>query len=56
MDWKNMKILDFESKYHKRLISKMIHVKEQKNDLLNKSTKLLNESYFNILDRLVKDT
>ena len=29
----------------------MIHVKEQKNDLnLMKDTKLLNNSYFNILD------
>jgi len=39
----------------------MIHIKEQKNDLnLNKDTnldaELLDESYFNVLDKLVKDT
>jgi len=35
----------------------MIHIKEQKNDLnLNKDTKLSNKSYFDILDRLAKNT
>jgi len=27
MDWENVKILNFEPKYHKRLISEMIHIK-----------------------------
>jgi len=50
---KNIKILDFELKYHKRLI----YIKENKNKLnLNKDTKLLDPSYFNILDKLAKDT
>jgi len=49
MDWENVKILDFEPKYRKRLISEMIHIKEQKNGFnLNRDTKLLDESYFNI--------
>jgi len=55
INWKNVKILNFEPKYHKRLISEIIHIKEQKNGL-NRNTKLLNESYFNIFDRLAKDT
>jgi len=33
MDWKNIKILNFEPKYHKRLISEMIYIKKQKNSL-----------------------
>jgi len=44
-----------ESKYHKRLILKMIRQRTTK-WTWNKSTKLLDESYFNILNRLVKDT
>jgi len=39
------------------LISEMIHIKEQKNGLkLNKDTEMLDLSYFNILDKLTKDT
>lgn len=50
-DWNNVKILDSEINYHKRLISEMLHIKEQKNGLnLNKDTELLSESYFDILD------
>jgi len=29
MDWKNVKILDFEPKYHKRLISEWFHQGKQ---------------------------
>jgi len=29
-DWKNTKILDREPKFHKRIVSEMIHIKEQK--------------------------
>jgi len=29
-DWDNTQILDFETNYNKRLISEMIHIKEQK--------------------------
>jgi len=38
-DWNNVKILDFESNYQKRLISEMIHIKSQKNGInLNEDT------------------
>jgi hypothetical protein len=54
IDWNNTLILDTEPKYYKRLIFEMIHMKEQNNGLnLQKGTKLLNESYFDLLDRLV---
>jgi len=56
MDWENVKILDFEPKCHKRLISEMIHIKDNKNKLnLNKDTKS-DSSYFNMLDKLAKGT
>jgi hypothetical protein len=52
-DWKNAIILDTEPRYYKRLISEMIHIKEQNNGLnLQKDTELLNESYFDLLDKL----
>jgi len=50
-------IRKFSTHYHKRLISEMIHIKEQKNDInlnnlnLNNDTELL-DAYFNILDKL----
>jgi len=54
MDWENVKILDFESKYHKRLISE-IRIKEQKNGLkLNKNTELLDLFYLITLPRTHK--
>jgi len=52
-DWENTKIMDFESGYFKRIISEMIHIKEQKVSLnLNSDTELLDESYFDILYEL----
>ena len=52
-DWDNVRILDSETNYYKRLISEMLHIKEQKNGLnLNKDTELLSESYFDILEKL----
>jgi len=54
-DWENAKILDFEPFYYKRLISEMIHIREQKNGLnLKKDTELLEDSYFDILDELAR--
>jgi len=54
-DWENAKILDFESFYYKRLISEMIHIREQKNGLnLKKDRELLEDSYFDILDGLAE--
>jgi len=52
-DWDNIKILDSESKFYKRITSEMIHIKEQKVGLnLNSDTELLDESYFDILNEL----
>jgi len=52
-DWDKTKIMDIESRYSKRIISEMIHIKEQKVSLnLNSDTELLDESYFDILYEL----
>ena len=52
-DWDNVKILDIESNYHKRLISEMIHIKEQKHGINNNTdTDLLDNAYFDILDEI----
>jgi len=46
--------MDFESRYFKRIIFEMIHIKEQKVSLnLNSDTELLDESYFDILYKLI---
>jgi len=29
-DWKNVRMLDFEQNYYKKIISEMIHIKTQK--------------------------
>jgi len=45
--------MDRDSNYYKRIVSEMIHIKEQKEGLnLNSDTELLNESYFDILSEL----
>jgi len=45
--------MDRDSNYYKRIVSEMIHIKEQKKGLnLNSDTELLNESYFDILREL----
>jgi hypothetical protein len=52
-DWEHVTILDREANYHKRLISEMIHIKEQKNSInLMKDTELLDKAYSNILEKL----
>jgi len=52
-DWDNTRIMDCESNYFKRIVSEMIHIKEQKASLnLNSDTELLSESYFDILREL----
>jgi len=54
-DWNNTEILDSEPHYHKRLISEMMHIKQQKNGInLNNDTELLDDAYFDILDKLSK--
>jgi len=51
-DWDNVRVLDCEPNYQKRLIFEMIH-KEQKNGLNYMSdTELLDECYFDILNVL----
>lgn len=55
-NWDNVKILDSECNFHKRLISEMLHIKEQKNGInSNKDTEMLDCAYFNILDELTKN-
>jgi hypothetical protein len=52
-DWDNTCILDHEPNYQKRLISEMIHIKEQTNGInSNKDTELLDEVYFDVLNEL----
>jgi len=50
-DWDNTKIIDRKSNFYKRTVSEMIHIKEQKVGLnLNSDSKLLDDSYFDILN------
>jgi len=52
-DWGNIKILDTKSNYNKRLISEMLHIKEQKKGINSqKDTEFLDESYYCILKDL----
>jgi len=54
-DWKNVKILDYESNYFKRLISEMIYIKSQDNGLNSvDDIECLDSSYFNLLTRIFK--
>jgi len=54
-DWNNVKILDTESNYNKRLVSEMLHIKEQKRVINSqKDTEFLNEFYFCLLNNLSK--
>ena len=55
-DWNKVSILDSESNFHKRIISEMIHIKEQKNGInSNKDTELLDNSYFDLLGELANE-
>jgi len=52
-DWKKVRILDTEPFYYKRIISEMLHIKEQTNGInCNNDTELLDGSYFPILKEL----
>jgi len=52
-DWEGIKIMNRETKFHKRIVSEMIHIKEQKCGLnLNSNTELLDASYSHILNEL----
>ena len=49
-DWNNVKIIDYESNYKKRLISEMIHIKCNKYNVNKKEdVKFLNSSYVPLL-------
>ncbi|KYN01690.1 hypothetical protein ALC62_07519 [Cyphomyrmex costatus] len=51
-DWENVDIMDVEHNYKKRLISEMLHIKEQSKGLnYMRDTELLSESYISILMR-----
>ncbi|XP_018373120.1 PREDICTED: uncharacterized protein LOC108767647 [Trachymyrmex cornetzi] len=52
-DWNNVKVLDVESCYIKRLISEMLYIKEQENGInLQTDTVGLHKEYVNIINRL----
>ena len=51
MDWDNVKIIDKETNYYKRLIAETIHIKQQTNGLNNKEDcDMLDHSYFPLLE------
>lgn len=52
-DWNNVSILDNEPHYVKRLISEMLHIKNQSNSInIKEDIDLLDSSYFPILKKL----
>lgn len=52
-DWDNVSILDSEPHYTKRLISEMLHIKNQLNSInIKENIELLDSSYFPILNKL----
>jgi len=54
-NWEKIEILDSEPNYKKRLISEMIHIKQQNNGInSHKDTEFLHDTYFHLLD-LVKN-
>jgi len=53
-DWNNVKILDTEANYFKRLVSEILHIKESNGLNAQKNTELLDNSYFEVLDMLFK--
>jgi len=54
-DWQNVKILNYESNYFKRLIAEMIYIKSQDNGLNSvDDIECLESSYFNLLTRIFK--
>jgi len=50
-DWNQVRILDTEPNYNKRLISEMLHIKEQSNSINSQTdTEFLDDAYFSLLD------
>jgi len=53
-DWNQVKILDTELNYNKRLISEILHIKEQSNSINSqKDTEFLDDDYFSLLDNFL---
>jgi len=51
-DWNNVKVLDEETNYKKRLISEMIHIKKQKHGLNSQNdTELLDSLYHDLVQQ-----
>jgi len=51
-DWNNVKVLDEETNYKKRLISEMIHIKKQKHGLNSQNdTELLDPLYHDLVQQ-----
>jgi len=52
-NWHNVKIMDYETNYFKRLISEMIYIKAQDNGLNSvDDIECLDPSYFNVLTKI----
>jgi len=52
-DWHNVKIMDYETNYFKRLISEMIFIKTQEKGLNSiDDIECLDSSYFNLLTKM----
>jgi len=53
IDWNNVKVLNVEKYYHKRLVSEMLHIKRQRNGLnLQTDTDCLDRGYTSIFNYL----
>jgi len=56
-DWKNIKIMDHETNYYKRLISEMIYIKTQESSLNSiDDIECLDSAYFNLLTKMFNNT
>jgi len=53
-NWQNVKIIDFENNYFKRLIAEMIYIKTQDNGLNSiDNIECLDSFYFNLLTKIL---
>ena len=55
MNWRAIKILDFEPHWYRRRVSEMINIHLQDSKInKNKDTKSLHNSYINVIDKLTQ--
>jgi len=55
-NWKNVRIIDIESNYNKRLISETLHIKEQLNGInFKKDTESLDDIYVYLLNLIANN-